>query len=78
MLCLRIARRFVIRNNFIDHNDHRVTGEVTLDAIYPAACDILNFPEHIAEGLEAHKVLDIYIWGSNQPNSRSISAMLQT
>ena len=58
----------VIRNSFINHTDHRCTGQMTLDAIYPAARDILNFPEQIAEGLEAHKVLDIYIWGSNQPN----------
>jgi LmbE family N-acetylglucosaminyl deacetylase len=58
----------VIRNSFINHTDHRCTGQITLDAIYPAARDILNFPEQIAEGLEPHKVLDIYIWGSNQPN----------
>jgi LmbE family N-acetylglucosaminyl deacetylase len=58
----------VIRNAFLNHSDHRVTGQVTLDAIYPAARDIFNFPEHIADGLNAHKVLDIYIWGSNEPN----------
>src|SRR5579884_1772139 len=58
----------IIRNSFLNHSDHRVTGQLTLDAIYPAARDILNFPEHIEEGLEAHKVLDIYIWGSNEPN----------
>jgi len=58
----------VIRNTSLNHSDHRVTGQVTLDAIYPAARDILNFPEHIEQGLEAHKVLDIYIWGSNEPN----------
>lgn len=58
----------IIRNSFINHSDHRITGQVTLDAIYPAARDILNFPEQIAEGLEPHKVLDIYIWGSNEPN----------
>jgi LmbE family N-acetylglucosaminyl deacetylase len=58
----------IIRNQFLNHSDHRVTGQVTLDAIYPAARDIWNFPEHIQEGLEAHKVLDIYIWGSNEPN----------
>ncbi len=58
----------VIRNSFINHTDHRCTGQLTLDAIYPAARDILNFPEQIAEGMEPHKVLDIYIWGSNQPN----------
>jgi len=58
----------IIRDSFINHTDHRVTGQVTLDAIYPAARDIFNFPEQIAEGLQPHKVLDIYIWGSNTPN----------
>jgi LmbE family N-acetylglucosaminyl deacetylase len=58
----------VIRNASLNHSDHRATGQVALDAIYPAARDIFNFPEHIAAGLEAHKVLDIYIWGSNEPN----------
>src|SRR5579871_3698312 len=62
------STEIIIRNSSINHNDHRTTGEVTLDAIYPAARDILNFPEQIAEGLEPHKVLDIYIWGSNTPN----------
>lgn len=58
----------IIRNAGINHTDHRCTGAVTLDAIYPAARDHLNFPEQIAEGLEPHKVLDVYIWGSNEPN----------
>jgi LmbE family N-acetylglucosaminyl deacetylase len=62
------SNEHVIRNSFLNHSDHRVTGTVTLDAIYPAARDIFNFPEQIEQGLEAHKVLDIYIWGSNEPN----------
>jgi len=62
------STEIIIRNGGINHTDHRCTGLVTLDAIYPAARDILNFPEHLAEGLEPHKVLDIYIWGSNEPN----------
>jgi LmbE family N-acetylglucosaminyl deacetylase len=62
------STEIVVRNSSINHTDHRVTGQITLDAIYPAARDIFNFPEHIAEGLQPHKVLDIYIWASNQPN----------
>lgn len=58
----------IIRDVAINHSDHRVTGETTLDAIYPAARDILNFPEQIAEGLEPHKVLEVYLWTSNSPN----------
>ena len=57
----------VIGNRFINHTDHRCTGTTAIDAVYPTARDHLNFPEQIAEGLEPHKVKQIYIWGSNEP-----------
>jgi LmbE family N-acetylglucosaminyl deacetylase len=56
------------RNAFINHSDHRATGQTTVDAVYPTARDILNFPEHIAEGLPAHKVRQLYLWGANDSN----------
>ncbi|MPZ22290.1 MAG: PIG-L family deacetylase [Dehalococcoidia bacterium] len=56
------------REQFINHPDHRCTGLVTVDAVYPTARDHLNFPTHAAEGLETHKVLELYCWGSNEPN----------
>jgi LmbE family N-acetylglucosaminyl deacetylase len=59
---------FIVRNSFINHSDHRFTGQVTIDAIYPSARDRLNFPEHIAEGLETHNVKEIFIWGSEKAN----------
>ena len=54
---------------FVNHRDHRITGTLAIDAIYPTARDHLNFPEHIdQEGLETHKVREIYVWGANSPN----------
>jgi LmbE family N-acetylglucosaminyl deacetylase len=53
---------------FINHSDHRTTGLATVDAVYPAARDRLNFPEQVAEGLQPHVVRELYLWGSNQPN----------
>ncbi|MEX2238172.1 MAG: PIG-L deacetylase family protein [Dehalococcoidia bacterium] len=53
---------------FVNHSDHRCTGLVTVDAVYPTARDHLNFPVHEAEGLETHKVLELYCWSSNEPN----------
>jgi LmbE family N-acetylglucosaminyl deacetylase len=41
---------------FINHPDHRVAGQVTLDAIFPLARDHLTFPDLLTEGLEPHKV----------------------
>jgi LmbE family N-acetylglucosaminyl deacetylase len=59
---------FIVRNSFVNHSDHRATGQVTVDAIYPAARDRLNFPEQIAGGLETHNVKEIFIWGSEKAN----------
>ena len=59
---------FIVRNSFVNHSDHRTTGQITIDAIYPSARDRLNFPEHLAEGLDTHNVKEIYIWGSEQAN----------
>ena len=55
-------------NEFINHPDHRAIGQATVDAIYPTARDPLQFSEHIREGLEPHKVKEIYLWGSDQAN----------
>lgn len=56
-------------NEFINHPDHRAIGQATVDAIYPTARDPLQFPDQIQkEGLEPHKVKEIYLWGTDQPN----------
>jgi LmbE family N-acetylglucosaminyl deacetylase len=57
-----------VRNSFVNHSDHRTTGLITADAVYPAARDRWNFPEQIEEGLETHKVKEIFIWGSDVAN----------
>ena len=46
-----------------------MTGRVTLDAVFPYARDHLAFPEHLAEGLEPHKVREVYLWGSDDPDT---------
>ena len=68
----------IINNSFINHSDHRATGLGTVDAVYPAARDRLNFPEQIASGLDVHKVKELYLWGANEPNfSVDISAVIE-
>jgi LmbE family N-acetylglucosaminyl deacetylase len=59
---------YIVRDSFINHSDHRCTGQVTIDAIYPAARDRLNFPEQIAGGLEPHNVKEIFIWSTEKAN----------
>src|SRR5438067_1608464 len=55
-------------NEFINHPDHRAVGQATVDAIYPTARDPLQFADQIREGLEPHKVKEIFIFGTEQPN----------
>ena len=57
-----------IRQNFYIHRDHRIAGQVVLDAIYPYARDRLYYPHHEKEGISTHKVKDILFWGSENPN----------
>src|SRR4029450_8334409 len=53
------------------HRDHRKAGIVTTDAVYPYARDHLHFPEHITrEGLEPHKVRELWYWGADEPAGR--------
>src|SRR3989344_4130088 len=53
---------------FINHNDHRKTGEATLDAVYPLARDLSSFTQHEKEGLTPHKVPEVYLFNSDKPN----------
>ena len=51
------------------HRDHRHAGLATTDAVYPYARDHLHFAEHITrEGLEPHKVRELWYWGMDEPN----------
>ena len=52
------------------HRDHRITGLVTLDAVFPYARDHLSYPELLDEGLEPHKVREMWFWGSDDINYR--------
>jgi LmbE family N-acetylglucosaminyl deacetylase len=46
---------------YLNHPDHRAAGDSALDAVYPSARDPHVFTELLAEGLEPHKVREIYI-----------------
>lgn len=57
------------RSSFYIHRDHRMTGIVTLDAVFPYARDLLHFPDHISQGLTGHNVDEIFFWGSENPDT---------
>ena len=56
---------------YIWHRDHRITGQVTLDAIFPCARDSLSFPDLLEQGLQPHKVKEVLLWGAQEPNYRT-------
>jgi LmbE family N-acetylglucosaminyl deacetylase len=67
-----------VDTQYINHPDHRAAGEATLAAVFPAARDRLTFPELLAEGLEPHKVREIYLAGAQTPDvAIDISAYME-
>ncbi len=50
------------------HRDHRITGQVVLDAVYPFARDHLSYPELLDEDLTPHRVEKVFLWGTEDPN----------
>ena len=64
---------------YIWHRDHRITGQVTLDAVFPYARDIHSYPELLEQGLKPHKVKEVLLWASEDINYRSdISSTIDT
>jgi LmbE family N-acetylglucosaminyl deacetylase len=58
-------------HRYIWHRDHRIVGQVTLDAVFPFARDHLAYPDLLEEGLEPHKVREMLFFGSEDVNYRS-------
>ncbi len=57
------------RSGYLNHPDHRAIGDAALDAIFPDARNPLQFPELRAEGLEPHRVREVYIAGAANPDT---------
>jgi LmbE family N-acetylglucosaminyl deacetylase len=53
---------------YVWHRDHRIIGQVVLDAAFPYARDHLAYPRLLAEGLEPHKVRELLFFGSEESN----------
>jgi LmbE family N-acetylglucosaminyl deacetylase len=51
------------------HPDHRAVGITAVDSVYPTARDPLYFPQHLQEGLEPHKVAELWLYGSETPDT---------
>jgi LmbE family N-acetylglucosaminyl deacetylase len=49
------------------HRDHRTAAGIALDCVYPLARDHMSFPELLAQGLEPHKVKEVYMMWWESP-----------
>jgi LmbE family N-acetylglucosaminyl deacetylase len=50
------------------HPDHLAAGEAAIAAMYPASQNPWDFPELLEEGLGPHKIRELYVIGSPEPN----------
>jgi len=50
-----------LHSGYINHPDHLAAGAACMAAIYPSACTRLAFPELLDEGLEPHRVEEVYL-----------------
>jgi LmbE family N-acetylglucosaminyl deacetylase len=67
VICFDPTNRF-LSDNYVNHPDHRASGDATIDAVFPTARDRLTFPELLADGLEPHRVAQLWLGASDKPN----------
>jgi len=73
---IRLYRPYIVvtadpYRRYVWHRDHRIAGQVTLDAVFPFARDHLAYPDLLEEGLRPHKVREMLFWASEDVNYRS-------
>ena len=68
LLTMTPYRAFTV-NSSVNHPDHLAVGDAALAAVYPTARDRLTFPELLAEGLEPHAVREVYVMGTDTPDT---------
>ncbi|NIM90000.1 MAG: PIG-L family deacetylase [Candidatus Aminicenantes bacterium] len=56
---------------YLWHRDHRIVGQVVLDAVFPYARDVWAYPDLREEGLRPHRVKEVWLWASEDINFRS-------
>jgi LmbE family N-acetylglucosaminyl deacetylase len=56
---------------YLWHRDHRIIGQVAMDAVFPYARDHLAYPDLLEEGLEPHNVEEMLFWAAEDINYRS-------
>lgn len=58
----------LVGDSYVNHPDHRTTGDATVDAVFPSARDRLTFPELLLDGLEPWKVHQLWLGFAAEPD----------
>ena len=53
---------------YLSHRDHRITAQVTLEAVYPYAGNAYSYPDLLEQGLQPHRVKEVLFCGTEDPN----------
>ena len=53
---------------YLWHRDHRIVGQVVMDAVFPFARDHMAYPDLLEAGLEPHKVSELLFFGTEDIN----------
>ena len=53
---------------YLWHRDHRIVGQVVMDAAFPYARDHMAYPQMLGEGLEPHKIGELLFFGAEDVN----------
>ncbi len=56
---------------YLWHRDHRIVGQVVMDAVFPFARDHMAYPDLLELGLEPHKVREVLYFGAEEINFHS-------
>ena len=67
VICFDPTNR-IFSDTYVNHPDHRASGDATMDAVFPSARDRLTFPELLADGLEPHKVAQLWLGAPREAN----------
>ena len=79
LICMNPVRS-VDGEGYLGHPDHFASGEAALSAVFPSSRDRLTFPELLGEGLEPHKVKEVWMMfhGDTADKFVDVSAYMDT
>lgn len=53
---------------YLSNPDHRITGQIVLDAVWPCALAPNTYRDLLRQGYKLHKVQEMLLWATEEPN----------